>query len=451
VRPLGGARKRSIAAAAGLTGLLAAIVAGVVWLTGTGTGNPGSATPAQPDAGTRTEIASEDENGATESPAASRAPGEIAAEEGQETGEAPDEAGTPRTAGPGCGSPTITPGRERASAAAVTADYRFQHSLTSSVGAAPDLVEVGSGSSRFVDEALLGRTRTVLRLARRSGLVLAPTTGVIDSRTYTIELVLRLRVLDGWRKIIDFKNASDDSGLYNCSGRLSFFPIAGGARATIEADAYVHVALTRDASGRVAGYVNGVRQFSFRDTQRLAVIDTNDTLLFLRDDSQTGASEYSPGAVSRIRLYDRPLSGNEVARACAELPGTVCGLTRPEYLRQAYAVCRAANETLGEARAELDPAQLDDLAALSEEAARISEETLAELRALPVPNAARDGLAREFALREQEIEVLDQIAAAAAAGDAARVETLSAERLDLTHQRGARGYLPPTCPVSLGG
>jgi hypothetical protein len=128
---------------------------------------------------------------------------------------------------------------------------------------------------------------------------------------------------------------------------LSFFPIAGGARATIEADAYVHVVLTRDASGRVAGYVNGVRQFSFRDTQRLAVIDTNDTLLFLRDDSQTGASEYSPGAVSRIRLYDRPLSGNEVARACAELPGTVCGLTRPEYLRQAYAVCRAANETLG--------------------------------------------------------------------------------------------------------
>jgi hypothetical protein len=57
----------------------------------------------------------------------------------------------------------------------------------------------------------------------------------------------------------------------------------------------------------------------FRDTPALAEI-ASETLRFFVDDSVTGGDEYSSGAVSQIRLYDRPLSANEVAAlACAEI------------------------------------------------------------------------------------------------------------------------------------
>jgi len=164
----------------------------------------------------------------------------------------------------------------------------------------------------------------VLRFAGGRGLSLDPTAGVIDSGEYTIELLFRFRRLVGYRKIIDFQNASRDEGLYSLDGCLNFFPTALASRATIQAEPYVQVVLTRDASANVVGYVDGVRRISFRDGGGLAVIDESDTLLFFRDDSVTGL-EYSGGAVSRIRLYDGPLTENEVAGlACAELPGANC-------------------------------------------------------------------------------------------------------------------------------
>lgn len=201
------------------------------------------------------------------------------------------------------------------------ADYQFQNSFASSVGVAPDLVEIGSGSSGFTDEAVVGRTRNVLTFASGSGLSLAPTAGVIDSEEYTIELLFRLGSLAGWRKLIDFKNASEDGGLYSLDGRLNFYPTEPAVGATIDVDSYVQVVLTRDASPRVVGYVNGVRQFSFCDMGDLAVIDANDTLRFFSDDTVTN-SEYSGGAVSRIRLYDGPLTGGDVAGLAAESSST---------------------------------------------------------------------------------------------------------------------------------
>ena len=83
--------------------------------------------------------------------------------------------------------------------------------------------------------------------------------------------------------------------------------------------------LTRKASGKVTAYVDGVRQFSFRDVDGLAVIDASDVLRFFQDDTTTGG-EHSAGAVSRIRLYDRPLTASEVAAlACEEIPNAICG------------------------------------------------------------------------------------------------------------------------------
>lgn len=201
----------------------------------------------------------------------------------------------------------------------LSADYRFENSLASSAGTAPDLTEVGEGAVGFVDEAVFGQTRDVLTFDRGSGLELAPTAGVINSGAYTIELLFRFDRLDGWRKIIDFNNATSDCGLYSLDGGLNFFPTPPAFGAPIDADSYVQVVLTRDASGTVVGYANGARQFSFHDTDGIAVIDTNDTVRFFIDDTDTNG-EHSGGAVSRIRLYDGPLTGDEVAALAAELP-----------------------------------------------------------------------------------------------------------------------------------
>ncbi len=202
--------------------------------------------------------------------------------------------------------------------ARVTADYRFENSLVSAVGAGPELSAIGVDASGYIDEEVLGGTQRVLRFDRGSGLVLTPASPVIGSE-YTIELLFRFDRLDGYAKIVDFNDATEDCGLYSLDGRLDFWPISSGVDAAIEADSYAHVVLTRDVTGAVVAYVDGARQFSFRDTGDVAVIDANDTLRLFNDDNVT-PNEDSGGAVSRIRLYDAPLSASEVAALAAELP-----------------------------------------------------------------------------------------------------------------------------------
>ena len=238
---------------------------------------------------------------------------------------------TSSAASDGCSTKPAPPGRvstpteadSRAVAAALVADYRFHDSFATSVGTAPALVESRLGSGRFADESVRGQTRSVLRFDRGRGLSL-PTGGVIQSGKYTIELLFRLDRLAGYRKIIDFKKASNGSGLYSLDGCLTYVPRRPASPATIGVDTYAQVVLTRNAAARVVGYVDGIRQFSFRDPRDLAVTDRNDTLLLFRDDSETH-TDYSGGAVSRIRLFDRPLVGSEVAAlACVDLPAWFC-------------------------------------------------------------------------------------------------------------------------------
>jgi Concanavalin A-like lectin/glucanases superfamily len=202
-------------------------------------------------------------------------------------------------------------------APAATADYLFQDSLESSLGTAPDLVEVEDGSAVFTAD--LGTGVTVLRFAGGRGLALSPTTGVVPSSEYTIEVLFRFDFLSKDRKVIDFKNGSTDDGLYVHEGCLNFFPKELGALTRIGTDSYVQVVLTRDSTDRVVAYVNGVRQFAFTDRTGVAEVSGRGTLRFFADD-RTTIGEWSSGAVSQIRLFDQPLTANEVeALACSEV------------------------------------------------------------------------------------------------------------------------------------
>ena len=197
---------------------------------------------------------------------------------------------------------------------APAADYRFRRTLGSEVGNAPDLVQAGRNAPAFVFDASIDRP--VLSFSGRGGVALTPATGVVYPGTYSIELMFRLDEVEGYRKIVDFKDGSMDDGLYVQDGCLTFFPETLRPTTAITLNAYTHVVLTRDSAEQVVGYVEGVEQFAFDDADGLGEIGT-DTLRFFVDDAET-RREYAAGAVTRIRLYDRALTAGEIATlACS--------------------------------------------------------------------------------------------------------------------------------------
>ena len=204
-----------------------------------------------------------------------------------------------------------------AQSCSASADYNLQNTRTSSVGSPPALADIGPGTSTFVTDTVNGTSRTVLQFPQGNGVRVQPTTGTIGNGTYTIVALFRFDNIGGYRRVMDFKNGVTDNGLYFLNGKLNFFPLGSAAfgSTVITAGAYVQVVVTRTASGTVAGYVNGVQQFSFDDSANQdAVIDANNNLRFFQDNTSGSAQgEESPGAVSRIRLFSCALTPAEVA------------------------------------------------------------------------------------------------------------------------------------------
>jgi len=204
-------------------------------------------------------------------------------------------------------------GAQAASAQNLVADYRFNDTRASSVGAAPemtDIVKSPNAPNGFATETVGGQPRRVLQFAQGNGLAVS-TAGVIPTTSYSIVVLFRFADVSGYRRIVDFQNGASDTGLYNLSGNLVFFGGTGGSATPITpsagGDPYHEVVMTRDSSGEVVGFVDGVEQFRFDDTGGSAAIHPGQTLRFFADDSAVSGEE-SAGAVARIALYNGPLA-----------------------------------------------------------------------------------------------------------------------------------------------
>ena len=206
------------------------------------------------------------------------------------------------------GAPTTT---ATTPALGLKADYQFQNTLKSTTGTAPDLVNIGSsGANTFTTATVDGQSRTVLTFPENNGLALPSTTGVISNDTYSIVVLFSFTdATSGYRRVLDFKNGSQDTGLYFLHGNMNFYDVASATTTSITSNTFVQVVLTRDAARNVVGYVNGVQQISFTDTGDLGVIDLNNILRFFQDNG----SEASAGSVARIRIYDSVLSPTDVS------------------------------------------------------------------------------------------------------------------------------------------
>jgi hypothetical protein len=214
-----------------------------------------------------------------------------------------------------------------AAAATLKADYQFQGTLASSVGTPPDLATLGSVANTYATETVDGQVRTVLSFPADNGVVLVPTTGVVPNDRYSIVILLLLHHVDSYRRLNAFNNGQADVGFYLYNGHLLFYPNDVEGSSVINADTWAQVVLTRDGTGLVSGYLQGLRELVFIDGSD-AIIDSNNMLRFFRDDEcgATSCGEDSDGEVARIRLFDDALTPDEVA-ALDRLPTTTTTTT----------------------------------------------------------------------------------------------------------------------------
>jgi hypothetical protein len=186
-------------------------------------------------------------------------------------------------------------------------DYQFQDTLADSLGG-PSLTSLGGvlGAGDYTFGA-------------QQGLSLSNAFSGSQDADYSIYLNFEFDDLDGYRKILDFKNLASDNGLYNLSTDINYFNFSFSPNGVFTPGTFAQVVLTRDNStGLVVGYVNGVQEISFTDTTSDAVFNASNNIInFFQDDSVTGGRESSSGVVSEIRIYDGAFSGPEVAGLAA--------------------------------------------------------------------------------------------------------------------------------------
>ena len=179
-----------------------------------------------------------------------------------------------------------------ATEAALIHNYDLNDSLADSLGG-PSLISNGG---------VLGPTG--LTFGPNEGPSLAG--GLPDPATYSIVMGVSLDDVSSFRKLLDFKGLTSDTGLYNEIGVLNFYQVAFGAGTSISAGVQVEIMLTRDgATDEVTGAVNGIQQFSFIDGSGDAIFSEPGALInFLQDDFFTGQRESTGGFLDYIRIYD---------------------------------------------------------------------------------------------------------------------------------------------------
>ena len=131
-------------------------------------------------------------------------------------------------------------------------------------------------------------------------------------------------------------------------------------------------------------------------------------------------------------------SGAAAAAIAAAALAAACGgsggsdrLTKEEYIQEADAICADANQQIN---ALGEPQDLEQLAAMSEQAVTIAEQQLAKLRALVPPEEIEEQVNRAYDLVEQQNGIAEEIAAAAKAGDADKIQQLVDEAAPLEQE-----------------
>jgi len=129
-----------------------------------------------------------------------------------------------------------------------------------------------------------------------------------------------------YKKILSFKGATDDNGLYFNHRNLQFFPFGANASVTYLPNVFYDFVLTRSAAKEIKVYIveaNGTvtQVYSQSDPNNDAVpqlISGKYEFRFFINDN-VGAENTQGGTVRSIRLWDSPLSAGDIAAALSSV------------------------------------------------------------------------------------------------------------------------------------
>jgi len=114
---------------------------------------------------------------------------------------------------------------------------------------------------------------------------------------YTIETSFRFDGDSyGLNKVVDFKNRTDDNGIYFANEVLNHFPVGIGGP-SIASGEMATIAVSRNAQGVVTHFVNGVEAFRIQDDGS-AIFDKGFINLFMDD---TVYVDHTAAGICRLR------------------------------------------------------------------------------------------------------------------------------------------------------
>ena len=192
--------------------------------------------------------------------------------------------------------------------AALLADYIFENSLSGNIAGAPDIEYLG-GSAVYENGTVDGLGVRALQIELDSGLKLDLSQWAICD-DYTVVLHGYIDDVVGYKKLIDFRNLTVDSGLYNFNGAVNLFPGIEAPNERIVANEYFQLVMTRDSNHLTTLYVNGEFQFEYTDVSLATSMCFTDQFIFFVDDNFN--NEHPRGAVARVTIYDHTLSAEEI-------------------------------------------------------------------------------------------------------------------------------------------
>lgn len=200
--------------------------------------------------------------------------------------------------------------------AGARADYRFQQSLVDTLGNGRAMAQIGpdAGEVSFITDTVDGQQRVVLHYPWNVGLRVPLDDILPDPGVYTIAILFKPETTGGYVRVLDFKNGTVDFGVYLHGGGLMFYNKAPASGVSFADGSYHQAVVTRDAAGRLAGYVDGSPSWiDVDDTGRDGVFDAGWIRLFRDNETGGHSNEASAGNVARIRMYPHALTAAQVA------------------------------------------------------------------------------------------------------------------------------------------
>lgn len=164
-------------------------------------------------------------------------------------------------------------------------DYRMERGLRDQTGFGPELEPLGGTLDH--GQYVFGPGEG-LRM---------PDAGVRGD--YQMEINFRWFGGDGYQKIIDFKHAKEDGGLYFYNGKLTFYTLANGPAAEPGLDHRIRLERNR-ITHVVRAYLDLKPVFAFIDLDDAAVFDQGEGYLFV--DDVTTKNEQGPGEVRWVNV-----------------------------------------------------------------------------------------------------------------------------------------------------